>query len=493
MFREERNSAAPPDYYNGLNTKQKSNWRKNTRKIERNEELKSTYPPYHTPSNMIVVHLHHQTEVETVEQLIKKAEQTELYALDTESQSRNRRNYGALIQIQMVHSTSCSTMILIEVNFLPNPASTLYRKMEKLWSTIFSNRHEIISWGPYEKEMENFNELNLIQSGKSFRKSNLQLQFQNWFDGKAHPEMERRDHESGFELDVEASDDDDIFNYDIHDGQNKLGKNKSSTEWSLQEAVATIFNKFLDKTETENYWQCGIDVELGTWKQKLFSKKQYDQQIEQEQRLKMKEYAIHDCTALSELYFHMYPAKLSIYQEITTTTTTTSTTSTASTTFKITTMSTSPSRIFYMNNNDELSDISEDELIEILKPKFDQRPSEPTVTAETTTTTTVTTSSEEKKQEQQRRRNEKFKEKKKNNPEFQNKILRPMYYQYDYRKVRAQLADDNIYHTHQITFNPDHTEVMIVFKSNEEKERAKSIIKINYFSRDQYVKRWSGR
>jgi hypothetical protein len=127
---------------------------------------------------------------------------------------------------------------------------------------------------------------------------------------------------------------------------------------------------------------------------KVINPAREDQQIEQEQRLKMKGYAIHDCTVLFELYFHMYPAKGSIYQEI-------STTSIASTTFKITTMSISWSRIFYINNNDELSDISEDESIEILKPKLDQQPAEPTMTAETTT---VTTSSEQKKKERQRRK-----------------------------------------------------------------------------------------
>jgi hypothetical protein len=83
--------------------------------------------------------------------------------------------------------------------------------------------------------------------------------------------------------------------------------------------------------------------------------------------------------------------------------------------------------------------------------------------------------------------------KKKYNPRFQNKILRPIYHQYDYRKIRAQLLDDNVFTSHQITINSDQTEVMIGFKSNEEKERAKSIIKINYFSREQYIKRWSVR
>ena len=173
MSRSTRNLSNLPDYYSNLDSKQKSNWRKNTRKIQRNEELRAQYPPYHPSSNIIVIHLHHQTEIETVEQLIKKAEQTERYALDTESETRDGRNHGALIQIQMIHSINDSTIILIEVKYLPDPSSLLYQRMEKLWSTIFGNNHEIILWGPYEKEMENFNHWDRVQSGKRFRKSNF--------------------------------------------------------------------------------------------------------------------------------------------------------------------------------------------------------------------------------------------------------------------------------------------------------------------------------
>ena len=69
--------------YDTLTIKQQRNFRRNTRKIGRNEELKAMFPPYSASTNMDVMHLHYQTEVTTIEELIKKAEQTELYALDT--------------------------------------------------------------------------------------------------------------------------------------------------------------------------------------------------------------------------------------------------------------------------------------------------------------------------------------------------------------------------------------------------------------------------
>ena len=102
----------------------------------------------------------------------------------------------------------------------------------------------------------------------------------------------------------------------------------------------------------------------------------------------------------------------------------------------------------------------------------------------TQTTTTIS------KSEKQRRKNIKLKWKQRNRPDFQHKVKRPIYYRYDYRKIRAQLLDDNIFTSHQITINRRYGEVLIEFKSLEEQQYATKIMKINYFSRNQYMKRW---
>ncbi|CAF5155101.1 unnamed protein product, partial [Rotaria magnacalcarata] len=94
------------------------------------------------------------------------------------------------------------------------------------------------------------------------------------------------------------------------------------------------------------------------------------------------------------------------------------------------------------------------------------------------------------KAERQRKKNIKLKWKQKHRPDFQNKIKRPIYYKYDYRKIRAQLTDDKIYTSHQITINRNLVEVIIGFKTKQEKEAATTRIKINYFSRTQYIERW---
>ena len=59
-----------------------------------------------------------------------------------------------------------------------------------------------------------------------------------------------------------------------------------------------------------------------------------------------------------------------------------------------------------------------------------------------------------------------------------------------YRKIRAQLKDDDIYTSHQITIDENRGEVVIGFKSEHEQKRALEIMKINYFSKQQYDHRW---
>ena len=94
------------------------------------------------------------------------------------------------------------------------------------------------------------------------------------------------------------------------------------------------------------------------------------------------------------------------------------------------------------------------------------------------------------KSESQKCKNEKLKWKQRTRQDFQNKLTRPIYYKYDFRKIRAQLRDDNIHTSHQITVNRKYREVIIGFKSRQELEHATNIIKINYFLKARYIVRW---
>ena len=59
-------------------------------------------------------------------------------------------------------------------------------------------------------------------------------------------------------------------------------------------------------------------------------------------------------------------------------------------------------------------------------------------------------------------------------------------------ELRAQLKADHVLTSHQITIDRHRQEVSIGYESAEEVEIAKEIIRINYFSKEQYLHRWEG-
>jgi hypothetical protein len=80
--------------------KKKTSGMKEDRRMERNEELRRLYPPYYPSSNLEVFHVHYQSTVLTVEELIKKATKTTKFVVDTESQYKRLKKVK---QEQMEH------------------------------------------------------------------------------------------------------------------------------------------------------------------------------------------------------------------------------------------------------------------------------------------------------------------------------------------------------------------------------------------------------
>ncbi|CAF1494037.1 unnamed protein product, partial [Rotaria sordida] len=158
-----RNSSNPPPYFYDLNPQQQKNWMKTTRRMEKNEELRAEYPPFQSPSNFTIIHLHHYSSIETVEELIMMAKTTHIYTIDTESQVINKVAQGALVQIQFIHSIQESTLVLIEMFYLPNQDSLLFKKIKELCSIIFRDENKKITWGPFDNEFKNFHLYELFE------------------------------------------------------------------------------------------------------------------------------------------------------------------------------------------------------------------------------------------------------------------------------------------------------------------------------------------
>ncbi|CAF4211896.1 unnamed protein product, partial [Rotaria sordida] len=158
-----RNSSNPPPYFYNLSPQQQKNWMKTTRRMEKNEQLRAEYPPFQSPSNFTILHLHQYSSIETVEELIMKARTTHKYTIDTESQVINKVAKCALVQIQLIHSIHKSTLILIEMFYLPNQNSLLFKKIKELCSIIFRDENTKITWGPFDNEFKNFHSYGLFE------------------------------------------------------------------------------------------------------------------------------------------------------------------------------------------------------------------------------------------------------------------------------------------------------------------------------------------
>ena len=306
-----RSLSNPPAYYHGLATKQQRNWRRNTRRIDRNEELRRDYPAFRPSSNVKVIHIHDRTRTDVVDELIRKAKETTLYTLDTESENHGQ---GALVQIECIHSINYTTVLLIETHYLPDRQSTLFEKIDELCSIILRRDNEIISWGPIESELANFTDFGLFDIGKETRSSNMQSLFRRWYDDtKTHPVTERREPRTGrstVEIFDTPSDDHERKRTNDHSQRRTRSDDHSSVgTWSLQDAIASTLSLFLDKTETLNRWKCGLDPILNTWQQQRFNRHRVDEEYERTKRARMTTYAINDCVAVTALYFHIHPTR----------------------------------------------------------------------------------------------------------------------------------------------------------------------------------------
>ena len=437
--------------------------------------------------------------------LTEKVKETKVFSIDTESEVRGGEEQGALIQIECIHSLQQSTVILIETCYLPEEQWDLFLKMKELWSIIMKNTNKILTWGEQDSEMKNFKSFGLFEMNFPKDSANVQQLFQRWHNGdKMHPKT-GGSHTPGEHEGWEQRTSSEACDCGHHTHWNP------NTTWSLQDAIASMFGQFLNKAETVNKWGCGLDFDLGTWKDRLFSRKRYNLEEEQHKREQMRDYAVKDCTAVTKLYFSMYleeTRRLSSFE----TPSTENTAAIAGDEFsdiseedlvqplpflsppEVTVAETIDFHLFDNHSVEEMMDMylfqeqSTEEFKDLMWSNGQPGPeaSNDIVGQETTRQDQPCPTERTARAEKQRKENKKLKWKQQNNPHVQHKIRRPIYHRYDYRKIRSQLCDGDVHTSHQVTINRKIGEVSIGFKSVAEKERATRIMKVNYFSRDQY-------
>ena len=194
------------------------------------------------------------TDQSLLHDLIKLAQNTKYFAIDTES---DRFTYKpSLIQIEMVHE-ELSTVLVFEMCHLPkNKSSLQFWLIRSLFKFILQPSKIIYSWDDAIAELKKFIAYGLFTKDAITQPTiiDLQLKFKEWYISKHH-------------------------------GFNPVGNEK----WSLQYAVVDTFQQFLNKHETLNKWSRGLY-------------RQHDQQYTTK-LVSMIEYAVGDCLAVTKLAY----------------------------------------------------------------------------------------------------------------------------------------------------------------------------------------------
>ncbi len=301
-----------------LTDKQKRKWIKAGQQAQQNQHLLSILNRFHWPQSNYdpIVHIHYRTSEFYLQGIIHKISRVRLYTIDTEADKPTPQfpnSLPALLQIQAVYEEKFSTVLLIEIQFLPEPSTELFQIIQTLCRMIFSSTNTIMAWGDVHKELRPLEQYNLFDLSQVTHVINLQDEFTNYWN-KTHPHSEEclaRHQNTNDELidadiliclvnsadledEYDSSNINDDFNTCICSDELRPYKIKNSS-WKLQKAIQYIFNQALDKSMTLNIWSCGLDLTLRTWQSTS------DRITRQE----LTSYAINDVFAPTNLYFHI--------------------------------------------------------------------------------------------------------------------------------------------------------------------------------------------
>ena len=255
-----------------------SKQRRHERQRRLNEEL-SVLPTF-TPLNDFTVHLiNHSTSTMLMQSLIELARQTRRFTIDTEQDYYSHR--PALIQVEFVQATS--VVILVEVCHLPHPSSTLFWLIRSLFKVILRPEKLILGWGDIVDELSSFIDDGLFSSDllEQITTIDVQHQFKSWYNDR-HPHR----------CDLTPSADDHITCTCSY----RPVKNRND-KWSLQKAVAYLFDEFLDKSRTKSNWSRRLDC-------KDVRRYTITNRKENETR-ELISYAAKDCLAVTKLFTTM--------------------------------------------------------------------------------------------------------------------------------------------------------------------------------------------
>ena len=251
---------------------------RNERQRRLNAQL-SILPKFEPLNDYEVCLINHSTSTMQLQNLIELARQTSTFTIDTEQDYYSHQ--PALIQIEFVEKRS--VVVLIETCHLPHRASILFWLIRSLCKVIFQSDKLILAWGDIINELSTFIDYGLfsLNSIQHIHTMDVQHLFKPWYN-------ERYPHQCG----LSPSADDHITCTCPH----RVVKNKND-RWSLQKAIAYLFDEFLDKSRTKSHWS-----------RRLVSRDVRRFSITNRKESECREliaYAVNDCLAVTKLFTKM--------------------------------------------------------------------------------------------------------------------------------------------------------------------------------------------
>ncbi|CAF1362423.1 unnamed protein product [Rotaria sordida] len=203
-------------------------------------EIYSYFPAFEPPKNYNLIFLHKQTSTEILNHAIQVASDSYSFIIDT--QHEQSKSLPSIIQILCSSSKHPPLILLVEVLYLKSYFSTRTydskkeEKIKKIFKEIFALNKNVLAWGnPVDKlapfyHYKLFNETDLKQPNLI----NIHEHFSDWYK-VAFPNC--------------------ILNL--------MGLNKRP--YSLQKALALVFDEWLNTKIQYGPWNCGIDNNLKTY------------------------------------------------------------------------------------------------------------------------------------------------------------------------------------------------------------------------------------
>lgn len=252
--------------------------RRNERQRQLNAQL-SVLPKFTAVNDHQVYLVNQSTSTSLMHHLIELAKQTVTFTVDTERDYYSHQ--PALIQIEFVQMTS--VVILVETCHLPHPASILFWLIRSLFKVIFQSDKLILAWGDVIDELIPFIDYGLFSSSliQNITSIDVQTRFKTWYN-QTYPHQ----------CHLSPSVDDHITCICSHRPVKNL-----NDQWSLQKAIAYVFDEFLDKTRTKSNWSQSLDFK-DVRCHPITNRREKDSR-------ELISYAVNDCLAVTKLFATM--------------------------------------------------------------------------------------------------------------------------------------------------------------------------------------------